>query len=47
MQKWLRERVIEAGEFGTKAFDPYEVAATEIVNLSLCADEQFEISDDD
>ena len=41
------DRVVEAAEFGTKAFNPYEVAATEIDDLSLCADEQFEISDDD
>jgi len=41
------DKVIDAAEFGTKAFNPYEVASAEIVDLSLCADEQFEISDDD
>ena len=37
----------EAAEFGTKEFNPYEVAEAEMVDLSLCADEQLEISDND
>jgi hypothetical protein len=41
------DKVIDAAEFGTKTINPYEVASAEIVDLSLCADEQFEISDDD
>ena len=41
------DKVIEAAEFDTKEFNLYEAAAAEMVDLSLCVDGQFEISDND